>query len=161
MGKRKPSTRVMGVYNHPHWGWRATYLVDGIQKQEYFKTKGAASARLKELEQVFKDEWAVAAMSQNKPPAFIQEAEEGREYLSRGGWLRAIWHQFASLTSIGDEKLRVEALDAMYRTYKAVKDDLRIAEMSNTEPNRPSDVSDEDLLAEIIQLKKKAGSAND
>ena len=150
----------MGVYKHPEWGWRATYLVDGIQKQEYFKTKGAASARLEELERVFKDERATTAMSQNKPPAFIQEAENGREYLSRDGWLRAIWHQFASLTSIGDEKLRVEALDAMYRTYKAVKDDLRIAEMANSGPGEPTDVSDEELLAEIIQLKNKVSASN-
>lgn len=161
MGRKKPTTRVVGVYPHPKSGFRVIYLIDGKEKAEYFpKGKGSkerAEARAQELEKKFKRMAMSDINPDQKPTAEIVSAPEGKEHLSRDYWLRIIWDQFKALATIGDERLQVEALDAMRQAYKAVRDDLRIAEQDLDAADEPANLSDDELQAKVIQLKRVLG----
>jgi hypothetical protein len=140
MRKQKPTTRVIGVYPHKSGSTRVVWLDHGTQRTEYFKTELGAQARAAEIR-------GGTVGGPSPPPVQIGDGA------TRVEWLCEIWAQIKSCRDITDPPMRIQALDAIARAYKAVRDDLAAIEAGVKKNNEPSSLSDVELDAKIIELR--------
>ena len=158
MKKRKPDTRVVGVYKDSQRanGWRIVYQLDGVTKQARRTSEDAANAYAKELQALMNKGQHGAIIGKSEPVQGEDGDQIGDTPLTRAGWLRAIWLQMKRIEQICEPLIMVQGLDAMQKAYKVVRDDLAVMETGVGVDDDPTTASEDDLDAEILHLKRIA-----
>jgi hypothetical protein len=156
MRKRKPDNRVIGVYKHGKSGlWTIRYQENGETRSEYRKTREAAEARAKEMQTLLEHG--------SKTPSVTNDGE-CHFGTTRADWLREIWHHLREVRALTDPVLKVQAMDAMARVYKAIREDVEAIEGGTAAKKGTTDVtalSERDIearLANIIELRSIHGN---
>lgn len=139
MKRKKSENRIEGVaFCVDRKLWRVRYIEEGVAHDEYRHTKEAAEARAEEL----------APILGNRPAP--EKLIEGG---TRAEWIERLWTQIKRIQDNTDPDILNEGLDAMSKAYKIIREDLEAMEAGKVKPEEPSELSDEELEAKLIQLK--------